>query len=1483
MKKMLSAHALAVIIFSLQTTICTAQVPLLINYQGKLISGTNLYNGTITMGFRLFDAATGGTLLYIDTGTVTVVDGLYSTYIGDGTDYGDLKTALQTSPLYLEVLVGSTLLSPRERISSVAYAQIAGGVTNEAISTAMLAIGAVTSTNLAINSVTSLKIVNGAVNHADLANDAVEGDKIADGTITADDVSDNVFWSMSGNVGTTAGTHFLGTTDNQPLEIKVNNTRALRVEYNSSSPSLVGGHRANTNSAYGAVIAGGGSSTSPNRITDGYGVVGGGLGNMAGDDAGTTLDAAYATVGGGMLNFASGKYSTVPGGWDNTAAGESSFAAGVGARAMHPSTFVWADSQASYFTSTGTNQFLVRAEGGVGLQTATPRQQLSVGNNLDLYSGSANDPQQASVRASVLGHLFLNARSNSDVYINYDAGDNLLINLNGGKVGIGNITLGDMLNVGGGIIATGVVIAESFVGDGSGLTSLNGSNIAASTISGSQLKNWTITANNVISNVFWNTTGNAGTTAGTHFVGTTDDQPLDVRVNNGRALRITPNVESPILVGGYSSNTASNQADGAVIAGGGSIIAPNRVTDSYGVIGGGRANRAGDADIDMDDAAYGVIGGGYGNIVTGKHNVISGGDDNRGGGNYSSVPGGQENWAYGDYSLAAGRRAHAVHPGAFVWADSLDANFTSTRDDQFLIRAAGGVGINTNNPAVALHVSGDIRATGVISGESLMGDGSGLNDLDGANIQVGTVGNSQLGANAVATDKIAADAVGNSDLHDDAVTSDKILDGTITTSDVYSNAFWRLDGNRGVGAAFLGTTDNNALDIKIYGYRALRLEPSISSPNVICGFNLNTAGFGVSGAAISGGGGTNQVNEVLDSFGAIGGGLWNTAGSLTGSSEDAKYATVAGGTRNTASDVCTTIGGGSNNAASEVGATIGGGVGNSASGSRATVGGGDGNASAGDYAVIGGGADNRADGNYSAVGGGEVNTASGDWSAIGGGANNKATGSDAFVGGGQGNEVAGTNAVVAGGYKNKAPSYKSTVVGGDRNVAKGMMSFVGGGYTNVAYGDYSAVGGGFMNLAADDGAVVSGGRTNDALATYATVGGGDGNQAQQQWSTIAGGLANVADADESTIGGGKENHTSGQFSTISGGRDNSAEGASSTIGGGKENLAQTVSATVGGGDNNEATDEGATVAGGRTNEASGVESAVGGGNKNKARGLCSTVPGGLDNTAAGDYSFAAGYNAKTTNNSTFVWSDRGASDFASNATNQFLIRARGGIGINTADTGWRTITVEDHDWLYAMLQLESLDKLNTLCDQLLLIAPSNTAFEGGNFIEARWSDGNIKFYVDSQGEVHADGTFHGSGADFAEQIELSTGPGSAEAGDVMEIDPARSRSIVKSSAARSTRIAGIYSTKPGFVGQERDSDLTPPADIHEIPLAIVGIVPCKVSAEGGTIRPGDLLVSASLPGHAMRDDHPEVGTVIGKALEPLDSGTGLIKVLVTVK
>ena len=73
---------------------------------------------------------------------------------------------------------------------------------------------------------------------------------------------------------------------------------------------------------------------------------------------------------------------------------------------------------------------------------------------------------------------------------------------------------------------------------------------------------------------------------------------------------------------------------------------------------------------------------------------------------------------------------------------------------------------------------------------------------------------------------------------------------------------------------------------------------------------------------------------------------------------------------------------------------------------------------------------------------------------------------------------------------------------------------------------------------------------------------------------------------------------------------------------------------------------------------------------------------------------------------------------------------------------------------------------------------------------------------------------------------------------------------------------------------------------HLVPMGVIGVIPTKVTTEGGNIRRGDMLVTSSTPGVAMKGDADKIrtGQVLGKALQDY-SGTaiGKINVLVSVK
>jgi hypothetical protein len=184
---------------------------------------------------------------------------------------------------------------------------------------------------------------------------------------------------------------------------------------NSSSPSVIGGFSGNAVGAgvVGGAIAGGGRENEINQVAADFGSIGGGLSNMAsgihsavgggwlntaggaesfvGGGQRNTADGTGATIAGGFGNLAPGAYAVIPGGFSNLAGGDHSFASGRGAVVRSAAatgdadgdegTFVWCDANGNIdgrCTSTGPNQFIIQALGGVGVGTPSPAYTLHV-------------------------------------------------------------------------------------------------------------------------------------------------------------------------------------------------------------------------------------------------------------------------------------------------------------------------------------------------------------------------------------------------------------------------------------------------------------------------------------------------------------------------------------------------------------------------------------------------------------------------------------------------------------------------------------------------------------------------------------------------------------------------------------------------------------------------------------------------------------------------------------------------------------------------------------------------------------------------------------------------------------------------------------------------------------------------------------------------------------------------------------------------
>jgi len=218
-------------------------------------------------------------------------------------------------------------------------------------------------------------------------------------------------------------------------------------------------------------------------------------------------------------------------------------------------------------------------------------------------------------------------------------------------------------------------------------------------------------------------------------------------------------------------------------------------------------------------------------------------------------------------------------------------------------------------------------------------------------------------------------------------------------------------------------------------------------------------------------------------------------------------------------------------------------------------------------------------------------------------------------------------------------------------------------------------------------------------------------------------------------------------------------------------------------------------------------------------------------------------------------------------------------GVYVASAGWDGVAV----WSAAVagMYVHSAGADGILVDTATWDGVHVTGPVGGNYYGSG-KKGDEDFAVLNSGEVRSKVGFAAPANDFAVTMPVEGDKAGYEPGDVLVVSASGSGAAERSSAAYSPAVLGVYSAAPAFVGGRT---VTGDAQAGGLPVTILGIVSCKVSAENGPIRPGDLLVTSATPGHAMRADCERVvpGTVLGKALESLDSGTGVIQVLVTLQ
>ncbi|MDQ7007230.1 MAG: hypothetical protein Q9Q40_08350 [Acidobacteriota bacterium] len=118
---------------------------------------------------------------------------------------------------------------------------------------------------------------------------------------------------------------------------------------------------------------------------------------------------------------------------------------------------------------------------------------------------------------------------------------------------------------------------------------------------------------------------------------------------------------------------------------------------------------------------------------------------------------------------------------------------------------------------------------------------------------------------------------------------------------------------------------------------------------------------------------------------------------------------------------------------------------------------------------------------------------------------------------------------------------------------------------------------------------------------------------------------------------------------------------------------------------------------------------------------------------------------------------------------------------------------------------------------------------------------------------------------------LMTVTGPVEPGVLLTLDSERSGSLRTAASAADPGVVGVAAGNSAGDGAA------------EIPVLTYGIAEVRIDAGYGSIRPGDLLTSSPTPGHAMRAIEVVPGTLVGKAIDGLDTGTGRIRVLLMAR
>jgi trimeric autotransporter adhesin len=368
-------------------------------------------------------------------------------------------------------------------------------------------------------------------------------------------------WSLTGNAGTLDGTNFIGTTDNVPFNIRVNNQKAGRIDPSSLNTfyGFTAGNSNTTgisNSAFGFQALFSNTTGVHNIALGAYSLSNNSTGSQNTAIGSNSLTSN--TTGTSNTAVGIGSLSQNTSGFYNTGFGQSTLGSNTtgGYNSALGLSALFLNTTGSYNTANGLYAMVSNTTGNYNASNGyyslysntTGSNNLAIGAYADVASGALTN-------ASAIGSGAIVNNSNS-----IQLGNSSITSVYAGT-GINATLITGGLQVTGGSPGIGKVLTSDAVG-----------NATWQPAGGGGGGNWSLT-------------GNAGTIDGTNFIGTTDNVPFNIRVNNQKAGRIDPTLDNTF----YGIKTGLNNLTGRSNTATGWQALQDNTIGNYNTAHGGQA------------------------------------------------------------------------------------------------------------------------------------------------------------------------------------------------------------------------------------------------------------------------------------------------------------------------------------------------------------------------------------------------------------------------------------------------------------------------------------------------------------------------------------------------------------------------------------------------------------------------------------------------------------------------------------------------------------------------------------------------------------------------------------------------------------------------------------------------------------------------------------------------------------------------------